>query len=557
MDLSLLLEAERRGILPPEKASILAEARNRGLVPPADGDRAQRANDRAKWLEQRNLERMRAEIPQGVDLNNLPSVTDTGGPSLDVAPVGQGEAALRSGVQGLTFGGGDEGSAAVRGVMTAAGFGPNVSVLDETAKDRYQAGYNAKLDEERARLEEGRENHGTTSFLAELGGAIVSPASLLAAPRIVKAASGLGKIGRGATSGATAGGVYGFLSGEDGGEERLSSAAIPAAVGGVVGAAIPAAGSALRTLMRARAQNKATSAFVDGASSVDDLKAEAGNLYRGGASAPKDAMTGVFDAASVRLRKLGAMHPDGSIPLEFDKLGSALDTLTKYGDEAMTPEQMMTVRRQIAKIANGGGTQGKAGRILLEEFDKVTEPLHPGIKAGNEVFTRAKKLETLNLADELAEDAASANYTRASYDTAIRQRARELLKKIKSGSETRFNADEIAQLQRVANGGNIENAARWMSRSAPSSLGSLMFQGGVPAAVGSAFGTPGLGMAVGAGAVGAGALAKLLANRVQAGNVGVLKAMTATGKRPPLIPQRTPRGILEHLSLTGAVPTVQ
>ena len=33
MDWELILEAERRGILPPDKAELLAEARRRGLVP--------------------------------------------------------------------------------------------------------------------------------------------------------------------------------------------------------------------------------------------------------------------------------------------------------------------------------------------------------------------------------------------------------------------------------------------------------------------------------------------------------------------------------------------
>ena len=36
-DLQLLAEAERRGILPPDKAPLLAEARRRGLVPNARG----------------------------------------------------------------------------------------------------------------------------------------------------------------------------------------------------------------------------------------------------------------------------------------------------------------------------------------------------------------------------------------------------------------------------------------------------------------------------------------------------------------------------------------
>ena len=33
MDIELLLEAEKRGILPPDKVELLAEARRRGLVP--------------------------------------------------------------------------------------------------------------------------------------------------------------------------------------------------------------------------------------------------------------------------------------------------------------------------------------------------------------------------------------------------------------------------------------------------------------------------------------------------------------------------------------------
>mgnify|MGYP001810911218 CR=1 FL=1 len=43
MNLDLLLEAERRGILPADKAQLLAEARRRGLVP---GDAPQAAPEK-------------------------------------------------------------------------------------------------------------------------------------------------------------------------------------------------------------------------------------------------------------------------------------------------------------------------------------------------------------------------------------------------------------------------------------------------------------------------------------------------------------------------------
>lgn len=539
--LKLMLEAERRGILPADKVAILAELRRRGVI-------SGNAQPDPRMAE------AAAALPPA-DTSAAGALT--AGVALPKPPPGQSETAARAALQGLTFGGGDEGAAAVSGALAAMGLGPNASVMHDGMADAYQGAYSAKLKEERERLEAGREENPVTAFGAELAGAVASPASVLAAPKIAGATTNAGRIATGAGTGAAGGGLYGFLSGKNGAEDRSQAAVVPAMFGSAVGAAVPAAGAAIRKYLDGRATNKATSKFIESAPSVDELKTEAGRLYSGGSPAPEGAMNGVFGNAAAKLKKLGAMHPDGSIPLEFDKLGSALDTLTKYGDEVMTPEQMQTVRRQIMKVAGAGGTQGEAGRILLREFDAVTEPLHSGIKAGNKVFTRAKKLEDLELADTLAMDAAGANYTRASYETSIRQKMRALLKRVEEGKETRFTSDEIAQMRKIANGGSIENAMRWVSRSAPNSLGSILFQGGVPAMLGSAFGVPGVGVGFGAAAIGAGGLAKSAANRMQSKNVGLLQAMAGTGKTVPAIEKAQPRGLLEFLSMTGAVPAVQ
>lgn len=40
LSFDLILEAERRGVLPPDKSELLAEARRRGLIPPANGQGA-------------------------------------------------------------------------------------------------------------------------------------------------------------------------------------------------------------------------------------------------------------------------------------------------------------------------------------------------------------------------------------------------------------------------------------------------------------------------------------------------------------------------------------
>ena len=486
MNLDLLLEAERRGILPPDKATLLAEARKRGLV--GGGKPPEMSAEVTAALEA-------AGRPNVVGALNSASVTDMlGAGALPAAPVSRGEAVARSALQGATFGGGDEGTAAVSGVLSMLS---NPSVMDETLTDRYKAGYNSKLSEERERLAEGREKYKGASLMAELSGAIASPASVLAAPRIARATNLLGKIGTGAASGATSGAAYGFLSGE--GDGRASSMTLPAVLGGVVGGAVPAVGAAVRGVSGALKNNKGLKKFIEDAPSVSELKGKAADLYKGGSSAPPGSMEKVVSSAAAKMKALGAMNPDGSFADEYAKLGSVFDTLTKYADEAMTPEQMQTVRREIAKVARLSGGQGKGARILLDEFDKITEPLHPGIKAGNEVYSRAKKLEDLLIDDTLASDAAQTNYTKAGYETSIRHKMRALLDRIEKGKETRFTPEQIAQIRRVAHGGRFENTARWISRSAPSSFGSMAINGGMPTVVGSAVGMPGLGAALGAG----------------------------------------------------------
>ena len=71
MDWELILEAERRGILPADKAQLLAEARRRGLAPSAEQPKQEQQQapsqeDVNAFLNQRKTERP----PLGLD--NLP-----------------------------------------------------------------------------------------------------------------------------------------------------------------------------------------------------------------------------------------------------------------------------------------------------------------------------------------------------------------------------------------------------------------------------------------------------------------------------------------------------
>lgn len=66
MNIELLLEAERRGILPPDKAALLGEARRRGLVPEAGGQTPQAAPVAQKQPQTNIVEQAGSGVNEGL-----------------------------------------------------------------------------------------------------------------------------------------------------------------------------------------------------------------------------------------------------------------------------------------------------------------------------------------------------------------------------------------------------------------------------------------------------------------------------------------------------------
>ena len=226
MNLELLLEAERRGILPADKANLLKEARRRGLVPSA------------------------GSLPKDLSPGPLPSLAEMvsmpGRVDMDAIDktyrkqtIGRPATAALNALQGLTLGAGAEMSATLAGAKNAI-TGGSPSVMDDgTIVERYKEGYGSALRGNRNALAASRETHPGTAIASEIAGAVTSPASLMAAPAIAKSATLAGSALKGGASGATGGAVYGFLSGENDVGERTRASVVPAAIGAAVGAGRP------------------------------------------------------------------------------------------------------------------------------------------------------------------------------------------------------------------------------------------------------------------------------------------------------------------------------
>jgi hypothetical protein len=152
---------------------------------------------------------------------------------------GQVETAARGALQGALFGFGDE--------LVAAG----AATLDQGMGGNFGDRYQAYLDRERARLQQGREDNPVTAYGSEIAGAV--PTALIPALNVARGGNYARAIGTGALQGA----VYGSGAAEGGAANRARGAATGAGVGGALGGASVPVAQGVGNLARALATNRA------------------------------------------------------------------------------------------------------------------------------------------------------------------------------------------------------------------------------------------------------------------------------------------------------------
>lgn len=214
--LDLMLEAEKRGLLPPDKMAVLTEARKRGLIADTEPTKTQ-GTQRSAW-----------------------------------------EAAGRGALQGATANFSDEIYAGGRGIADA--LTPNsVSDLVTGTKHSFSDGYDRGLAEVRKANHEAEAQHPTASLGGELAGSALplaagylatalssGAAAPAAAVTTARTATLLNRMMTGAKTGAAYGAAYGVGGAESAPDATLGEAALNRVTGGLKGAAVGgAAGAAL------------------------------------------------------------------------------------------------------------------------------------------------------------------------------------------------------------------------------------------------------------------------------------------------------------------------
>lgn len=462
------------------------------------------------------------------------------GTSYGIGEVGQGQTAARSGLQGLTFGGGDE---AVAGAA---------SLLSGNA-------YDFELAKERKRLEAGREAFPKTAIASEIAGAVAVPVGGM------KSTGKLGyDIAKSAAVGGGLSGAYGFLSGEGGAGERADNALWSGLTGAGLGAAIPVAGAAINGILQNRATKKAIGEMAKSAPTTEELRAAGNAAYKAVDDAGVQIKPEVFDATRAKITDMlrantgfdelpgpGSLTPNAARVMEI--MGQSSAKMAAEPTAALPFKSLDQMRRQAGAAAGNvaNKTDAKAGMGIIEGLDDMVNRLSPDdvvagdVEALKTLIPKARETWARMTKSQLVDDAIEAgngNYLSGGA-SGLRNQFKALLtdKKLARG----FTDLEKAAMRRVVKGTMPEQLLN-------------LFGGGIGqlATIGGGYGAGGLpgffgGMGIAAGARKA---SEAITNR----NAEIVRALVANGgtNALPAISQ-TPRSLIEAMLRRGAAPVSQ
>lgn len=249
---------------------------------------------------------------------------------------------------------------------------------------------------------------------------------------------------------------------------------------------------------------------------VEGLKDEAGALYdaarASGVVAPQQATQALNQTMKGIATAEGLISPTGRVNASYPRINGVLSTFDDYSAGTMDIAQAQATRKVLtdaAKSAEPG--EKRIATMMLDEFDKFLDPLAPEIGQANAIYSRAKKGELLEQAVELAGSRAG-QFSGSGFENALRTEFRGLERQIIKGQMRGLSQPEIDAITKVAQGGPVENALRFVGKFAPTGNVSTVLGGSAGFTLG---GPMGMAAVLGAGALGRNAATKMTTNNAR------------------------------------------
>lgn len=431
---------------------------------------------------------------------------------------GDAATAFQSGAnQGMTLGFGDEIAAGMMSPIVAAGdmFGGKGFDLG--------SGYNQALEYVRGKSAEDQAKNPVAAGVGDATGSLLTGGALAkGGVTLMNGAKSLpGMVARGAGEGAAYGAASGFARSDGDLGDRLKDAQDGAIWGAGTGGVVSGVAGALA--------GRAAKAAVP---TVDDLKDQARALYdaaeASGVTFGKAEVKNVADDIAAKVISEGidpTLHPRATAALK--RLGEAAAT-------GMTVKNAQTMRRILAAAAKDpmNPDEQRIASMMIDKFDDMVAAKTPELAQARGIYHQAKKGELIEQTIELARSRAG-QYSNGGMENALRTEFRGLQRKLIKGQLKGLSPDEIAAINKVADGGPLENIARWIGKAAPTGIVSASLGSGVPFAIGTAIGGPAMGAAASGSVMGAGLVGRAASEAMTSRNAISAALMARNGGVKP------------------------
>jgi hypothetical protein len=246
------------------------------------------------------------------------------------------------------------------------------------------------------------------------------------------------------------------------------------------------------------------------------------------------------------------------------KANALIQRLTKDADNPLTVGEVETLRKIASGISSSmdstEASVGKAIAMTMDDFldDIAADSLSGSSKTAGQMLRQARSLVQRRKKTELLQTAFENARNQASgFENGLRTQFRAILKRVNEGRLKGWTQAEKEALERVVQGGKIENILKFLGKFG-------LTEGQATSMLGSAVGIAG-GAAVGGpvGAVGvplAGQAAKYGAQAMTRNNAATAAALTASGPRavvPGLLQSGVPQYPFSPAFRAGLLNTVE
>lgn len=257
------------------------------------------------------------------------------------------------------------------------------------------------------------------------------------------------------------------------------------------------------------------------APTVDELRAQADDLYQAGAAragADAPAVQGLAAQIDNELQALSVKTPTGRVVADGN-VRKFLDVLDDFQGQPMQPEQMQTMRRILQDAAGSADpSDRRIGAILLERFDDWRGQHVPEFRQADQLYGRMKRAQDVDFRVEKAGRRAASSGTGGNTVNAARQNIRQILDNPKAMRG--YSPEELTAMERIVRGSPATNMLRLGGRLSPTS-GALPLMGSIAGTA--------LNPLAGAGVMGGAYAMKAGAEGITRGQIDALSAMIRNG----------------------------